>query len=106
MRQKVQPHIGDECWFVQWTYELVWVDDDSVSEYREINRDKCKVRTRKVPTKEHAERLAKAVWPETKNAFGFVEYWHARYEAYDDCDEPYLASWRPTAEHSEIYEGD
>lgn len=107
-KQKTRPLIGDECWFVQWTYELAWVGGDDTSEYREVDRDNCKTRTRRVATKEEAERLAKEVYPQTTTCFGFVEYWHARYEAYDDGDGsgPYLAHWQPTEEYPETYEGE
>lgn len=105
---KSQPRIGDEYWFVQWVYELAWVDGDSTSEYREVDRDNCKTRTRRVASKEEAERLAKEVYPQTHNGFGFVEYWHARYEAYDDGygSGPYLPHWQATEEHPETYEGE
>lgn len=78
------------------------------SEYREVDRDNCKTRTRRVASKEEAERLAKEVYPQTHNGFGFVEYWHARYEAYDDGDGsgPYLPHWQATEEHPETYEGE
>jgi hypothetical protein len=104
---KARPRLGDECWFVQWTYELVWIDGDSTSEYREIDRDNCKERTRRVATKAEAERLAREVYPETVGVFGFVEYWHAVYEAYDDNDGtgPYLAHWEPTGDPA-TYEGE
>lgn len=105
-KQKTQPRIGDECWFVQWTYELAWENDDDTSEYREVDRDNCKTRTRRVATKEEAKRLAKEVYPQTTNCFGFVEYWHARYEAYDDGDGPYLPHWQATEEYPETYEGE
>ncbi len=107
-KQKSRPRIGEECWFVKWVYELAWVDGDSTSEYREVDRDNCKAHTRKVATEEEAKRLAKEVWPQTHNAFGIVEYWHARYEAYDDGDGsgPYLAHWQATAEYPETYEGE
>lgn len=107
-KQKQRPRIGDECWFVEWVYELVWVDGDSTSEYREIDREACKTRTRRVATKEEAERLAKEVWPQTVDRFGIVEYWHAVYEAYDDDDGtgPYCHRWEPTSEWPEVYEGE
>jgi hypothetical protein len=108
MKTARKPTIGEECWFVEWVYELTWVDGDSTSEYREVDRDNCKTRIRKVASKEEAERIAREVWPETHNAFGVVEYWHARYEAYDDDDGtgPYLPHWQATEEYSEVYEGE
>lgn len=107
-KQKNRPHIGDECWFVEWTYELAWVNGDDTSEYREIDRDACKQHTRRVATREEAEKLAREVYPQTTNCFGFVEFWHARYEAYDDNDGsgPYLAHWQATADYPETYEGE
>lgn len=105
---KRQPRIGDECWIVEWVYQLAWVDGDSTSEHREVDRDNCKTRRRTVATKEDAERLAKEIWPQTHDAFGIVEYWQVRYEAYDDGDGsgPYLPHWEPVRAYGEIYEGE
>lgn len=93
---------------MQWTYELAWVDGDSTSEYREVDRDECKEHIRRVETREEAERMAKQVYPETINVFGFVEYWPARFEAYDDEDAfryPTVGNWECIAD-PEYYEGE
>lgn len=108
MRTMSRPRVGDECWFVEWVYELAWVDGDSTSEYREIDRDECKTRSRKVATKGDAERLAKEVWPQTVNCFGIVDYWPSRFVAYDESDViefPHAGFWEAT-DDGDVYEGD
>jgi hypothetical protein len=105
---KQKSRVGDECWFVEWVYELVWVDGDDTSEYREIDRDNCKTRSRKVSTKEEAERLAREVWPQTHDAFGVVQYWPAQFVAYDEEDAgryPHVGYWEATDE-GECFEGE
>lgn len=105
---KTKPRVGDECWFVQWAYELAWVDGDSTSADREVDRDECKEHTRRCETKKEAERIAKQVYPETINVFGFVEYWPARFEAYDDDDaikHPTVGCWVCIADPEE-YSGE
>ena len=101
-----RPRLGEESWFVEWVHELAWVDGDDSSEYREVDRDLCKTRIRRVATREEAERMAREVWPETHKAYGVVAFWPARYEAYDDQDGegPYCHRWEPTADE-EYYEG-
>jgi hypothetical protein len=106
-KQAKRPRVGDECWFVEWTYELFWIDGDDTSEYREIDRDRCKDRTRQVASKEDAERVAKEVWPETHDTFGVVEYWPARFIPYaeeDAADYPHAGFWETIGE-VEVYEG-
>ena len=107
-KQKKRPRVGDECWFVEWTYELVWVDGDDTSEFREIDRDNCKTHRRMVSTKEEAEKLARDVYPQTTNCFGFVEYWPATFTAYDEDDAeafPHAGFWECTAD-PECVDGD
>jgi hypothetical protein len=101
-QEKKRPRIGDECWFVEWCSKLAF------DECGDVDRDNCKNTTRRVNTREEAEALAKEVWPRTKETSGIVEYWHARYEAYDDGDGsgPYLHHWEPTEEWPEVYEGE
>lgn len=103
--QKTRPRVGDECWFVEWTYEMAF---EGEGEYRYVDRDNCKTRTRKVATREEAERLAKEVWPQTVDCWGIVEYWPSQFVAYDEDDAslyPHAGFWEATAD-SEIYEGD
>jgi hypothetical protein len=103
-----KPRVGDECWFVEWTYELAWVDGDDRSEDRVLDRDNCKTKTRRVASREDAEKVAREVWPQTHNTFGVVEFWSARFTAYDEDDAalyPCVGFWEATGE-GEFYEGD
>lgn len=105
---KPRPRVGDEAWFVEWTYELAWEDDDDSSEYRTVDRDNCKTHCRRVATREEAERLARQVWPETRETFGVVEYWSAQFTAYDERDAamyPHAGFWESTGEGG-VYEGE
>ena len=107
-KKPYKPRVGDTCWFVEWVYELVWVDGDSTSEYREIDRDNCKTRTRRVATREEAAALAKEVWPQTHQAFGLVNYWPAEFVPYDEDHAgmfPHVGFWEATAD-GECYEGE
>lgn len=97
--KKEKPKVGDECWFVEWPYELTY---DSNGEL-----DPCETKTKqkRVSTKEEAEKLAREMYPETLACGGWVEYWPARYEHYDDGDDPYPPHWEPCGK-IEYYEAE
>lgn len=102
---KPRPRVGDTCWWVSWTYELAFEDDEQTV----IDRDSCKERERKCATKEEAERVAKEVYPQTVGVFGFVEYWPATFVAYDADDAvtyPHAGHWESDVEWPEVYEGE
>lgn len=100
---RTKPRIGDEAWFVEWCFELVFYEDST-----DVDRDRCKMRTRRFATKEEAVTFARAIYPVTKNTFGVVEYWHAIFTAYEEDDVilyPHVGYWEPD-EDSEFYEGE
>lgn len=102
MTAKRRPLVGDECWFVEWCYELAF------NECGDVERDLCKMRTRRAETKEEAERIAREVYPQTLNTFGVVDYWPSQFVAYDEADAaryPHAGFWEATAE-AESYDGE
>ena len=99
MKPKYRPRVGDVRWFVQWCDKLAF---DSCGD---VDRDNCRERTRMFTSREHAEKFAREVWPQTVDKFGIVEFWEAEFTAYDDGDGPYLGHWEPTSDRDEVYEG-
>ncbi len=73
-----------------------------------MEHDLCKVKCRRVASKEEAEELAREVYPQTTETYGVVEYWPATFVAYDDDDAesyPHAGFWEATAD-AECYDGE
>jgi hypothetical protein len=93
--------IGDTAWLVEWCAELAF------DEAGDVDRDRCRMVCRRVPTQDAAERLARSVWPQAAKTFGAVNYWPVEFVAYDpdDADRyPHAGFWEATA-GGEWYEG-
>lgn len=104
-----RPKVGDECWFVEWVYELAWRAWGPGEQDRDLIHDACKTRTRQVTTREEAERVAREVYPQTTNAFATVQYWPARFMPYDEDDaaaHPHAGFWEATGETIEYAGGE
>ncbi|MBV8094428.1 MAG: hypothetical protein JO110_14625 [Acetobacteraceae bacterium] len=93
----LQPRVGDECWFVEWCVALAF---DSVGD---VDRDGCTMERRQVATEAEAEQLAREIWPQTHGIFGIVNYWPARFVAYEERY-PWAGYWQHG--ESKVYEGE
>jgi hypothetical protein len=99
-----RPKVGDEAWFVEWCTKQGMVDEDH-PEYG-CEPDKNVMESRRVASKEEAERVAREVYPLDQQ--GSVSYWPARFVAYDEDDAetyPHAGHWEAT-DDAEYYEGE
>ena len=104
--ERYRPRVGDRRWFVEWCDQLAWVDDDSTSEYRQVDRDLCLYQIRTCMTREEVEAVAKEVYPQTVDRLGLVTYWEAEFTASNPEQAiryPHIGRWVDLGEREEYH---
>lgn len=101
-----RPRVGDTGWFVEWCVKVGMVNED-YSEYG-CDPDMDVLRTRRVSSKEEAERVAVVLWPDIEQNGRPISYWSATFVPYDEADAslyPHAGFWECDQEFPFYYEG-